>query len=77
MAHSRKGSQVFAATRTGVPVYNDYEINEPAETRNGAWLVVIAVAIAFGLILQMEAESSKTESKRTASSRMATVIEPS
>jgi hypothetical protein len=77
MASLRKGDQILTASRTGVPVVNDYEVIDQEETRKGAWAVVIAIALAFALILQMEAENSQTEAKRTVSSRMATVFDPS
>lgn len=63
MAHQRKEFKALTAPRTGLPVQDKDEYEQPEGTKS-AWLVVIALAIAFALVLRMEAEDAHPEPKQ-------------
>lgn len=67
----------MTAGRTGVPVAYDYEVNDQEENRKGAWLAILAIAVAFAVVLQMESEQRRPDTQRMVTSRMATVLESS
>lgn len=51
-----KQTRGLAANRTGVPASHELEDDSFSESRRGSWIVVLAVALAFALVLQMETE---------------------
>jgi len=65
MSEERREIRNLSAARTGVPVSYESEDRVQPESKLGMWLVVIAVAIAFAMVLQMETD--RLHSKKTTS----------
>jgi hypothetical protein len=70
MSNLLKGLQSLTATRTGVPVSYDYEDADREESRRGTWLILLAVAVAFAVVLQMDAESIQSNAKKGVAGRV-------
>lgn len=66
MARILKGLKNLTASRTGLPSVNDYDEFELPDSRRGAWIAILALAIAFALSLQMEAESIRSANEEMA-----------
>lgn len=72
MSNLWKGLQSLTASRTGVPVSYEYDDYDRAESRRGTWVILIAVAVAFAVVLQMDAENIQARSKKELAGRIST-----